>query len=452
MHFSRWFGGDRRLAGHGSAGAERGGSIGAVLAVAASLPIVWGTMAVAFARGPDHWPRFRGSDAAGQGGAGSPSPSWSDAEWAWTVELPGAGNASPVAWGERLFIASVQPDGSKVISCHAIENGKMLWSERFPGSADKVHAQNSLSTSTPVLDAEHVYWMRHADGVVHVEALGHDGKRLWSREIGPFAGEHGFGASPAVWRDVVIVPHDNDGASAIVGLDAATGVERWRLARDTAKAAYSTPLVLEGDPPSVVVASMAHGFTAIDPRDGAVRWQLGCFPKRTVSSPVVAAGLLLGTCGEGGGDNKLVAVRPPVAGTAGGEPAIAWQLDRSASPYVPTPLATAAGTVLWGDRGVVTCVDPADGAVIWKERVGGNFSASPIAVGNAVVNVSADGEIVAIAAAKTFEELGRRPLGEPSRATPAVVPGRIIFRGERSLRSLVLTPPAGGGSPTGTSR
>lgn len=409
---------------------------------------------------PPNWPQFRGASAAGQEGRSAPDFPGPPARWAWSVELPGRGNASPVVWGDRAFVVSAQDtDGSKVISCHAVLDGRLLWSDTFPGSLDRLHAWNSLATSSPAVDGERVYWMRHADGEVHVEALGHDGRRLWSRRIGPFTAEHGFGASPAVWRDLLIVPHDDDAASCIVAVDTATGAERWRIPRQSAKASYATPLVVDADPPVVIVASMAHGFTAIDPRDGSVRWERRCFAKRTVSSPVLVASpdvaLLLGSCGEGSGDNTLVAIRMPTAlrGAAPSDPpAIAWQLDRSASPYVPTPLAAASGIVLWGDRGVVTCVDPATGAIRWKGRAGGDYSASPIRVGATIVNVSAAGEIVAIADAGRFEVVGRLPLGETSRATPAVAGGRVFFRGERTLRAVVLTPPSADDRPTGTSR
>jgi len=409
---------------------------------------------------PATWPRFRGDSAAGQEGRSAPAFRVADARWAWSVDLPGRGNASPVVWGERVFaVSAVEADGSKVVSCHAVADGRTLWTETFPGSLDRVHAWNTLSTSTPAVDGERVYWMRHADGRVHVEAMDHDGKRLWSREVGPFAGEHGFGTSPAVCRGLLIVPHDHDAASCIVGLDTASGVERWRLPRESAKASYATPLVVDADPPVVVVASMAHGFTAIDPRDGRVRWERRCFQKRTVSSPVLVPSpggdLLLGSCGEGGGDNSLVAIRMPAGrqdAAAADPPPIAWQLDRGASPYVPTPLAAAGGIVLWGDRGVVTCVDPADGSTRWRGRAGGDYSASPVRVGETIVNISSEGEIVAIADADRFEVVGRLPLGEPSRATPAVAGGRLFVRGERTLRAILLTPPSAADRPTGTSR
>lgn len=181
----------------------------------------------------------------------------------------------------------------------------------------------------------------------------------------------------------------------------------------------------------VILSSMAHGLTAIDPRDGHVLWERACFPRRTVASPIATDDLLIATCGEGGGNNLLIAVRP--GELENGQPAIAYQLERGVAPYVPTPLASGRRLYLWGDRGVVTCVDAGSGTIQWRGRVGGSYSSSPIALGGTVLNVSADGEVVVIADADQFEVLGRRDLGEPSRATPAVADGRVLFRSERRL-------------------
>jgi outer membrane protein assembly factor BamB len=77
----------------------------------------------------------------------------------------------------------------------------------------------------------------------------------------------------------VIVPIDQDGPSAIVALDVKTGGERWRVARESGRTAYSTPLVIDsGDQPQVVAASQAHGLTGLDPASGRVLWESRCSP------------------------------------------------------------------------------------------------------------------------------------------------------------------------------
>jgi len=403
--------------------------------------------------GPTEWPRLRGEACAGAGGSQRFPHQWTDRDWAWTVALPGQGHASPVVWRQRIYTASADEAAAKrFVSCHATADGRLLWQREIPGPIEPHHVQNSSASGSVTVDEEGLYWLWATKEQVRVEAFSHDGESLWHVDLGPYPSEHGFGASATVWRDRLIIPVQPDGASAIVALDTKTGRELWRLPRETAKATYSTPLVIEPagpEPsvsPSVVLASMAHGLTGIDPSTGRVLWERKCFPKRTVSSPMIAGANVVCTCGEGGGDNTLVAVKLPARAVDdrvdGGaerplsEPEIAYQLDRSVAPYVPTPVCSGERLYLWGDRGVVTCVQAADGAVLWRGRVGGVFSASPIVVGGTVINVSAEGEVVVIADGNAFEVLGRTPLGEPCRATPAVAGSRMFFRSVGRLLAL----------------
>ena len=406
--------------------------------------------------GPADWPRWRGHAGAGAGGSQRFPHQWGERDWAWTSRLPGQGHASPVVWRQRIYTASADEASSKrFVSCHATADGKLLWQREIPGPIEPHHVQNSSASGSVTVDESGVYWLWATKEQLRCEAFSHEGAPLWHADLGPYASEHGFGSSAAAWRDRLIIPIEHDGPSAIVALDTKTGRERWRLPRETARTAYSTPLVVEpaesagsGDA-VVVLASMAHGLTGIDPDTGRVLWERKCFPKRTVSSPVTAGPLVIGTCGEGGGDNTLVAVRPaavvteqqndPAATGTPPEPAIAYQLDRSVAPYVPTPVCSGERLYLWGDRGVVTCVNASDGATLWRGRAGGIFSASPIVVGGTVINVSAEGEVVVIADGEAFEVLGRTPLGEACRSTPAVAGGKIFFRSIGMLHALDAT-------------
>lgn len=202
----------------------------------------------------------------------------------------------------------------------------------------------------------------------------------WSRWRGAGgAGQGGAAAFPAVWTDA-----------------------DWAWAVDLPGRGHASPVV----------------------RDGRIY----------TASAAAAEGLRFVTSHElGGGDNTLVALRPPHDGS---EPEIAYRLDRGVAPYLPTPVACDGRLYLWGDRGVVTCVDAATGTTLWRGRVGGTYSASPIAVGGTIVNVSEEGEVVTIAAAASLDVLGRVPLGAICRATPAVVGGRMVFRSESRLHAI----------------
>jgi outer membrane protein assembly factor BamB len=411
-------------------GSRRGGwAVGAIL-VATCL-------STAAAAG-EAWPRWRGPEGAGQGGEASFPVEWGPGDWAWTAPLPGTGHASPVVWKGHIYTASADEDARRrFVSCHALADGSTLWIRELPGPIDPHHAQNSSASGSVAIDARGVYWTWGTGDGLRVEAFSHDGEPRWHADLGPFTAQHGFGATPAICRDLLIVADDQDGPSGVVALDTATGRERWRLPRESAKAGYATPLVLErgAQPPVVILTSMAHGISGIEGTTGRLLWERKCLPKRAVSSPIIAGHLAIGTSGDGGGDNLLVALRLPGGGGADAvedrppaEPEIAYTLYRSVAPYVPTPLCAGGLLYLWGDRGVVTCVRAATGETVWRGRVGGNYSASPIVVGDTIRNISADGEAVAIRAGETFEVLGRTDLGESCRATPAVVGSRMVFR------------------------
>jgi outer membrane protein assembly factor BamB len=365
---------------------------------------------------------------------------WSDADWAWTATLPGTGNSSPVVWQNHIYTASADTQSSvRMITCHDLADGKLLWSRKVPGPIDPHHMQNSSASGSVAADAHGIYWMWGTRERSRVEAIDHVGKPRWHMELGAFEAQHGYGATPTVCRDVLVVPDSQDATRRVLGLDRTTGRERWRLEREPAKADYSTPLVMDrdGESPVVVLTSMGHGVTAVDGFTGKVLWEARCLPKRAVSSPIGAGDLLIGTSGDGGGDNTLVAVRPP---EGEGAPEVVYTLDRSIAPYVPTPLHVDGLVYLWNDRGVVTCIRAATGETVWRGRVGGTYYASPIAVGGTVRNISVDGEAVTIRAGEAFEVLGRTDLGEPCRSTPAVVGRRMVFRTVGRLMALDAEP------------
>ena len=205
----------------------------------------------------------------------------------------------------------------------------------------------------------------------------------------------------------------------------------WQTPRETLSVAYSTPCVFEQDGKTALIFnSEAHGIYAVNPSDGKVLWEFDkAFDKRSVSSPVVAGDIILGSCGSGGGGSFVTAVKAP---RNVGVPAVAYQVRKSA-PYVPTPVAVGNLAWLWSDAGVLTCIDVKSGEAKYVERVGGNFFGSPIWVDGRLFAVSTSGELVVVEASETFKVLHRLPLGELCHTTPAVALGRMFVRTEKHL-------------------
>jgi outer membrane protein assembly factor BamB len=385
------------------------------------------------------WTRFRGPNGSGVSPATTVPVRWTEKDFNWKVELAGVGHSSPVLWGERVFVTSAdEATGKRVVQCLHAQEGRCLWSRAFPGERHGKHEDNSFASATPAVDARHVYvcWANPKEYLV--VALDHDGTEAWRADLGPFRSGHGFGASPIVYEDLLIVPDDQDGPSALVALDRDTGKVRWKAPRRS-MATYTTPCVHEppGRPAELIVTSYEHGISGIDPKTGRTNWEADVFSKdhfeTAIGSPVVAGDLVLGTCGYLGVRQEVVAVRP-------GQAREVYHLDRSA-PLCTTPLVKDGLLFLWADGGIVTCADVRTGAVYWRERVPGSYYASPVCAGGHLYGVSRDGDVVVLAAAKRYELAARNPLGEGSHSTPAVAGGRLYVRTFTHLISI------GGGKP-----
>ena len=390
-----------------------------------------GCLAVAAQQAPaQEWTRFRGPNGTGIAHAPDLPLQWTLKDCLWRVELPGIGHSAPVIWGDRLFITSgVEKTGVRILSCLRTADGRLVWRREFPMQTYPKSPNNSYASATPALDAEHVYLTLSTPEQYLVLALKHsDGGEVWRRDLGPFDGEHGYGASPIVVDRLVILTNEQNGPSSVVALDAASGAERWKTPRRAKKAAYSTPCLFEtpGAPPQLIVTSWAHGVSSLDPQTGKPLWEQPVFTYRVVGSPLVAAGLIFASCGGGGAGKPFVVVRPgnPVQGT---KPQVAYDLPKPA-PYVPTPVANGGLVFLFGDQGVVKCLDAASGVERWQQRVGGSYFGSPVRVDDRLYCISREGELVVLAAADKYQLLARINLGEPSSSTPAVSKGVMYLR------------------------
>jgi outer membrane protein assembly factor BamB len=213
-----------------------------------------------------------------------------------------------------------------------------------------------------------------------------------------------------------------------LAVDRKTGEQRWKTPKRNEVAAYSVPCVYTNAKgiDELISCASEHDIFSLDPLSGKENWSIDVFSMRAVSSPVIAGGLIFGSTGSGGGGNYVVAVKP------GDKPELSYEVKTQA-PYVPTPVAKDDLLFLWSDNGIVTCIDAASGKRHWQERIGSNFSGSPIRVRDKLYAIDEAGVVVVLAAEKQYALLGKNPLGEPSRATPSVARGKIYLRSDSQL-------------------
>jgi len=394
------------------------------------------------------WTRFRGPNGTGLSQAKSLPSRWDEADYNWRVEVPGQGHSSPVLWGDKVFLMSADPhDATQYVLCYSATDGSLLWRRDYPSLPHHLHLRNTFASGTPAVDGQRVYVAWAMPEKVTFLALDHQGRDVWNLDLGTWTSQHGFGLSPMLFEDLVILsnnqqaqeldPGQKPGESYMLALDAKSGVERWRTPRTSVRVCYSTPCIYQaGDqPPQLICTSTAEGVFSLDPRTGKENWRVpDCFRMRVVSSPLVTERLVFGSNGSGGGGNYLVAVRPDP------QPAKAYEV-RNNAPYVPCALAKDDLLFLFNDRGMVSCADVETGEIHWRERLSDGFSGSPVYGDGKVYCIADDGTVLVIAAEREFKLLGQNPLGEPTRSTPAIAGGRLYFRTLSHLTSV------GGASP-----
>ena len=328
-------------------------------------------------------------------------------------------------------MSAIQEDATKIARALRSVDGSLLWEVRFPSALSDLGRSSSYDTATPTVDAERIYaaWAS-PEGYIVVALDRESGKEVWRRDLGAFQGDHGFGASPIRFEDMVILANDQSGPSSTVALDSRTGQTRWVVARRTTKSAYSTPIIYrhENGPAQLILTSTSHGVSSFDPHTGRLNWEVAnVFGNlRVVGSPVAAGGLVFAQCGRSGGGQRMVAIRPPDPGS-NRDARVVYEIEGSL-PYAPTPVTHGKWLFLISDGGVASCIDIENGRRVWRERIGGNFFGSAVRAGNRIFFTSRAGEIVVLAAAPQYQLLGRVDLEEPSHSTPAIADGVMYLR------------------------
>ena len=398
--------------------------------------IICGVVVLASVAGAENWPRFRGVNGAGVATDATLPTVWSDGDYRWKIELPGGGHAAPVIWGDRVFVVCANDEsGARIVDCFDAATGKAQWQQRFDDQTHKKHRFNSFASATPAVEADRLYVTWGTPQRVNAVCFDHAGKIIWQVDLGKFNGGHGYGVSPVIVDDLLIIPGDQDRGSQVIALDKRSGEVRWKLDRATKRATYSTPVLFRASPDAaaeLIFTNWELGVTSVDPRNGKVTWEVAVFgekEERAIGSPIVWNDLVFATCGFTARPRNLVAIQPASASRTG-KPEVIWRTTDQV-PHIPTPIMVNDRLYLWHDDGIISCLNPRNGEVIFRSRLEGKhgtFFSSPVSDGKHIFNVSEYGNVVVIEAGTEFKQVAVNELDEVCRSSPAIAGGDLFVR------------------------
>jgi outer membrane protein assembly factor BamB len=378
------------------------------------------------------WPAFRGPTGQGHSAEQGLPLEWSeDRHIVWKAPVPGLAWSSPVVSGGRVWVTTAtrgRGASLRAVAFDAATGREVVNVEVFGSrSGELLNPKNSLASPTPIVDGDRVYVHFGADGTA---ALTTGGDIVWRTRLA-YESQHGNGGSPVLYGDLLIVSCDGSDEAFVVALDTRTGKVRWKTRRRQPwDQAYSTPLVIRVGEQDQIVSVGAYRAAAYDPASGKELWRVSYGSGfSNVPRPVYGHGLVY--IATGFQQPTVIAVRPDGSGDVT-RTHVAWTLRRSA-PFTPSPLIVGDELYIVNDLGILSCLDARSGAILWQQRLGGNYSASPVFADGRIYVQSEEGVTTVIAPGREFRRLAINRLDGATLASMAVSDGAIFVRSDSHL-------------------
>jgi len=381
--------------------------------------------------GARYWSRWRGPSGQGVVRTGQYVDRWSPtSNVLWKTPVPGAGNSSPIIWGDRIFLTTAY-DGGRRLSMLAFRRstGERLWETFIPTDAlEHVHEKNGHASATPATDGELVYASFGRHGLV---ALNFAGDVVWHQKFGEIANYHGPAGSPVLYQDRVFLYQDQRPTPAqsafVAAFDKKTGRVIWNTPRNET-VGWGTPVVIRAGDRDELIVSSERRVVAYDPATGRELWTVRGLTREVIPTPVVGEGLVFCSSGRAG---PTIAIRPGGQGDVTNTH-VAWDTPKG-SPFVPSGVLHDGLLYLVNDmQSIATVYEARSGALMYQGRMGvaqrEGFSASPVAVNGKIYFTNDEGETFVLQAGREFRLLHTNTLGARTLASPALVDGVWYWR------------------------
>jgi outer membrane protein assembly factor BamB len=390
------------------------------------------------------WPQFRGPAGDGHAESKNLPTTWNETtNVVWKAEITGKGWSSPSLFQNRLYLTtavpldSADPNGPQSLRtlCLDAVRGQILWNtEVFKNetAGPKIHSKNSHASPTPLVEGGRVYVHFGHQGTACLDL---SGKIIWKDTSHSYEPVHGNGGSPILVDDLLVFSCDGADDPFVVALDAKTGEEKWRFARTSdadSKFSFSTPTVIEVRGQKQLITPGSGVVNALDPATGREIWRAFYGDGYSViPRPVFGHGLLF--IATGYNTPNVIAIRPEGAAGDVTDTHVVWTVKKSA-PHTPSLLLVGDELYMVTDKtGIITCLDAKTGEERWNQRVGGNYSASPLFADGKIYIQSEEGPAIVIQPGKTFKKLADTGFKERTLASYAAGDNCLFIRTEKNL-------------------
>ncbi len=434
-------------------------SLALVLCCADAAPVVLAAQPAALA---DSWPGFRGPTADGHAAGKNVPTQWSEKDNVrWKVAIHGKGWSSPVVFGDQVWVTTADevldtapppkkggPPANPVkeVTLGAVgvdrASGKVVRDLKLGvvQNPQYCHPFNSFASSTPFIEEGRLYAHFGALGTYCVDTA--TGKTLWERldfECNHFRGP---ASSPVVYGDILYLIFDGSDLQYVVALDKKTGKTVWKTDRKIKygpgpsdgdhKKGYATPALFTVNGKAWLVCPSAECTIAYDPKSGEELWRIAHGGMNGSIRPMMANGLLYINRGH---PAQLMAIKPDGLSGAVPKEAIAWTVVKDVS-VRSSPLVVGELMFMVSDTGIATCHDAKTGAVHWRERLDGEFSASPVFAGGNVYFCNQSGKTFVVKADREYSLVSENRLADMFMASPAVAGDELFLRTKTQLYAI----------------
>jgi outer membrane protein assembly factor BamB len=373
------------------------------------------------------WPAWRGPTGDGHAAAGQKLPvKWSENEnLVWMAAVRGRGHGSPIVVGDQVLLATadVETEEQLVLSFDRA-TGKSRWEAVVHrGNLNtKGHKISSQASSDVVSDGERLFVNFLNDGAIFTTALDLSGKQLWQHRVCDFQIHQGFGSSPVIYQNIVLVSADHRGGGKMTGLDKITGKVVWQQDRPPV-ANYASPGIVQAAGRVQAVLAGCNKVESFDPLTGKKLWSIDGSTEETVVTAVSDGSRVF--LGGGYPKNHTIAVE------ADGSGKIAW--ENVTKTYVPSMIVKNGHVFAVGDGGRAVCWKAATGEELWSEKVDREFYGSPV-MADSRIYVTSKGGVTSVfeATQEKFALLGQNQLGDESFSSPAICDNRLYLRSAKS--------------------